>query len=311
MCRRVWGEPKLIAMRAAITTRLGALFNMDCVKLLGAMRDESVDCVFADPPFNLGKVYGDQFSDSLTPEEYIAWSREWLAQCIRVLKPGGSLFVYNIPRWQIQLGAFLMEQNQLVFRNWIAVQMKNNFPRGNQLYPAHYGLLYFTKGAARTFHRDAVRYPMPLCRHCGKPIPDWGGYKNTLHERGVNLSDIWTDTSPQRHRNTKTRAVGINELDPRIPTRAILLSTNEGDVVFDPFGGGGSTYRAAEEYRRHWIGAEVGPLEAIAAKLTQGGSVEFGVKPDDAVLRTLSVPVVVPAPDEQPEYGVTYEPRPL
>lgn len=294
-------------LQAAITTRFGALFNMDCLKLLEQMHDESVDCVFADPPFNLGKVYGDHFSDNMTEAEYLDWCRQWLSECIRVLKPGGSLFVYNIPKWQISLGAFLMEQEALVFRNWIAVQMKNNFPRGNQLYPAHYGLLYYTKGAAKAFNRDAVRYPMPLCRHCKKPIPDWGGYKNTLHEQGVNLSDIWTDTVPQRHRNTKTRAVGVNELDPKIPTRAILLSTNPGDVVFDPFGGGGSTYRHAEENGRFWIGSETGSTEAIAAKLALLPTVECNMEPGQPVVQALRLPMVLP--DRETELGVTRQSR--
>lgn len=283
----------MVTLNAAVTTHNGALFQMDCLELLPTMRDETVDCVFADPPFNLGKVYGPHFSDTLSDEEYVAWSKSWLLESIRILKPGGSLFVYNIPKWQIQLGNFLMSREELVFRNWIAVQMKNNFPRGNQLYPAHYGLLYFTKGPAKTFNRDDVRYPLPVCRHCKKPLPDWGGYKHTLHPRGVNLSDVWTDTVPQRHRKTKTRARGVNELDPKIPQRAILLATNAGDIVFDPFGGGGSTYLMAEMHHRLWIGSEIGDHEPIIAKLARLPAVELGAIPHDAVTQVFRLPVKV------------------
>jgi hypothetical protein len=54
--------------------------------------------------------------------------------------------------------------------------MKGTFPRGKKLYPAHYALLYFTKGEPKTFNRDAVRQPIPLCRHCGKDVKDYGGH---------------------------------------------------------------------------------------------------------------------------------------
>ena len=65
-----------------------------------------VDTIFADPPFNLGKIYGKRSLDRLSEEKYLAWCKEWLVESVRVLKPGGALFVYNLPRWNIQLGAF-------------------------------------------------------------------------------------------------------------------------------------------------------------------------------------------------------------
>lgn len=81
----------MATLHAALTTRHGALFKSDCLALLPAIHDESIDCVFADPPFNLGKVYGPDFNDKLSDEEYLAWCKKWLLESIRVLKPGGSL----------------------------------------------------------------------------------------------------------------------------------------------------------------------------------------------------------------------------
>jgi len=74
-----------------------------------------------------------------------------------VLKPGGSLFVFNLPRWLIEYGAFLNSQGML-FRHWIACRMPKAFPRGQRLSPAHYGLLYYTKGVPAVFNKD-------LCAH--------------------------------------------------------------------------------------------------------------------------------------------------
>ena len=92
------------------STAHGAIFAADCMKVLPLLKDEVVDTVFADPPFNLGKEYGKNTDDNLPGEHYVRWCQEWLAECVRVLKPGGSLFLYNLPKWNVLLGAFLHTQ---------------------------------------------------------------------------------------------------------------------------------------------------------------------------------------------------------
>jgi site-specific DNA-methyltransferase (adenine-specific) len=239
-------------VKPVFKTKRGLLFNCDCLELLRSIRDESVDCVFSDPPFNLGKQYNhSKVNDARKEEDYLAWCFSWLEQCVRILTLGGSLFVYSLPRWAYHFASFL--DGKLQFRHWIALSMKGTFPRGRKLYPAHYSLLYFTKGGPKTFNR--VRLPIPACRHCGKDIKDYGGHRKYLNPAGLNLTDFWEDTSPNRHRRSKFR--NINELRPMIPERTIRISTNEGDIVLDPFGGGGSTYQAAEESGRLWIGSEI------------------------------------------------------
>lgn len=138
--------------------------------------------------------------------------------------------------------------------------MKGTFPRGNKLYPAHDAILYFTKGMPRVFNR--VRLPVPTCRHCGRDIKDYGGHRKYLNPAGLNLTDFWDDTAPARHQKFKARW-HINELKPMIPGRCIEMSTREGDVVLDPFGGGGSTYEAAQRSRRYWPGTELVTASAI------------------------------------------------
>ena len=158
MKRFAVGRPNLI-------TPHGVLYNSDCLEIMRSLPTESVDCIFADPPFNLGKQYNNGQSDLLAEGHYLDWCRLWITESIRLLKPGGAIFVYNLPRWAYQLAAYLEEQD-MEFRHWIAISMKGTFPRGNKLYPAHYALLYFTKGMPKTFNR--VRLPIPTCRHCRK-----------------------------------------------------------------------------------------------------------------------------------------------
>jgi site-specific DNA-methyltransferase (adenine-specific) len=244
------------------TTSHGVLFHDDCLAVLRQMRSAVVDMVFADPPFNLGKDYKNGFDDKVEQVEYIAWCRTWILECCRVLKPGGAFFLYATPELAVQFAPILGER--LEFRHWIALTMKGTYPRGKKLYPAHYALLYYARGTPRVFNR--LRLPIETCRHCGGEIRDYGGHRDKMNPEGVNLADFWTDTSPNRHAKFKVRP-GVNELKLVIPERAILISTEPGDIVLDPFGGGGSTYQAAEKHDRLWIGTELYDVAHIRKRI--------------------------------------------
>jgi site-specific DNA-methyltransferase (adenine-specific) len=81
----------------------------------------------------------------------------------------------------------------------------------------------------------------------------------------LNVTDVWTDIPPVRHNSTKRRSA--NELSIKLLRRVLSISTQPGDLVFDPFGGGGTTYVAAEEMHRHWIGTEIGDCDPIIRRL--------------------------------------------
>jgi len=89
-----------------------------------------------------------------------------------------------------------------------------------------------------------------------------GGHRKFLNPLGLNLTDFWDDTAPARHRKFKARW-HVNELKPMIPSRCIELSTMPGDVIVDPFAGGGSTFEAAQLLGRQWIGSEIVDCDLI------------------------------------------------
>lgn len=266
---------------ATLSTDLGLLFECDCLDLFAVLRDESVSCVFADPPFNLGKDYGNGAArDDLDQESYLRWSRAWIDECVRVTKPGGAIFVYILPQWGYHLAKHLDDLG-MTFRHWIALSMKGTFPRGRKLYPAHYALLYFTKGPPGTFNR--VRLPIPQCRHCKKDIKDYGGHRKYLNPLGLNLTDFWEDTAPARHGKFKSRW-HINELKPLIPSRCFQIATNPGDIVLDPFGGGGSSYEAAQGLGRLWLGSEIATASAIVSRMQERYPFVCGQPPAEELL---------------------------
>lgn len=235
-----------------LETPLGQLHQADCLEFLRSVETESVDLAFADPPFNLGKKYTSGIDDSIAINDYIAWSEQWLDEMIRTLKPGGSLFFWNLPKWSLPLGAYI--GRSLTFRHWISVDIKFSLPIQGRLYPSHYALLYFVKGKKPAiFHPD--RLPVPCCRHCGGEQRDYGGYKDKMNPKGVSLTDVWTDIPPVRHAKYKRR--DANALSLKLMDRIICMASDPGSLVLDPFGGSGTTFIAAELNKRRWIGSEL------------------------------------------------------
>lgn len=250
------------------STKSGRLYRGDCLKLFPRVKRESVDMIFADPPFNLNKDYGAGVTDKLPRREYVAWTRAWITAAIPCLKPGGSFFIYNLPEWCVVSSALLLARG-LPFQNWIAVKAAtNSINSNNRLSPLHYGLVYHTKPGGKTFRR--IRTPIEACRHCGGDIKDYGGYRASMNPNGVTLSDIWTDVTPVRHAKYKPKARGrTNAISTKIAERCIHMTTNRGGVVLDPFGGTGSTLSAAERAGRKWIGFELGSCDAIIERFNR------------------------------------------
>jgi site-specific DNA-methyltransferase (adenine-specific) len=247
-----------MTLKPIFKTKNGILYDGDCLKIMPQLKPESIDCFFADPPFNLNKSYGSKVNDNLSEENYLNWCYAWIDEGIRLLKPGGSFFLYNLPKWNIHLSNYISKK--LTFRNWIAIEIKFSLPIQGRLYPSHYSLLYFIKGKkANTF--NPPRLPVLTCRHCGGEIKDYGGYKNKLNPEGINLSDVWSDIPPVRHKKYKNREA--NALSLKLMDRILDIATKENDVVFDPFGGSGTTFIASELKKRKWIGIELSTTKAI------------------------------------------------
>ena len=255
------------SLSPVFSTSNGMLFNGDCLDVLPSLRDETVDTVFADPPFNLKKTYGARSKDDLPDHEYLDWCRRWIAECVRIVKPGGAFFLYNLPKWNMPLGSYLSDLG-MQFRHWIAIEISACLPIPGRLHPSHYSLLYFTKGKPKTFRR--IRTPVDTCRHCGGEIKDYGGHRKALNPNGLNLKDVWTDIPPVRHAKFKSSERRANALSTKLLERVVEISTVPGEMVLDPFGGSGTTFAVCEARQRKWIGIELDFADVIIDRLKHG-----------------------------------------
>ena len=221
--RRTANSEARRTMQPFLTTSHGVLYDADCLRVLERMKSEVIDTVFADPPFNIGKDYKNGYNDATARTEYLSWCRRWILECCRILKPGGAFFLYATPELAVQFAPIMGER--LDFRHWIALTMKGTWPRGKKLYPAHYALLYHTRGTPRVFNR--LRLPIETCRHCGGENPGLWRPSRQDELRGGESDGFLDGHSPNRHAKFKVRP-GVNELKPVIPERAILISTRPG-----------------------------------------------------------------------------------
>ena len=248
----------------AIDRLAGKAHNIDCIKLMGDMPNASVSMVFADPPFNLNKKY-TSYKDNLPFAQYMDWTQEWLAEACRVLKSDGSIFAYNIPKLLTYTSVIL--NNLAEFRHWITWN-SNGQPLGKTLQPAHYGILFYTKNRNNKFYD--VRAPHKTCRKCDAYLKDYGGKEHLRHEFGYQVSDVWDDIHRVRHRSKRIDSHPC-QLPIHLIERMMLMTTDENDIVFDPFCGGGAAAVAAKQLGRRYIGADIdkGYCDAANDRMTQ------------------------------------------
>jgi site-specific DNA-methyltransferase (adenine-specific) len=233
-----------------ITQYLNKIVCGDCLDLFKDIPDESVDMTFADPPFNLDMEYAS-YKDTLESSSYLDWCERWISEMVRVTKPTGSIFLHNIPQWLAYYPMFL---NRIAhFKYWITWNAPTGF-MGKVLKPSHYGILFYTKSQANT-KIYKLRSPHERDRKQGYLLKEYGGKIRRVHPFGPLVSDVWTDIHRIIHASRRDKHPC--QLPVCLLDRLILLATDEGDIVLDPFSGTGTTAIAAKRLGRNYIGFEL------------------------------------------------------
>lgn len=234
------------------------------------------DLIFADPPFNIGYEY-DTYQDNLPKETYLAWCREWIDLCAKMLNANGSMFLAIGDEFAAEMkimldGAGLHMRNWIIWHYTFGVACKNKFSR------SHAHIFYYTKDKEKfTFNSDAVRI-----RSARQEV-----YRDKRAERGgKNPDDLWVLRPQSNNRffqssedtwffsricgTFKERGEHPCQMPLALMERIVLSASNKGDVVFDPFAGSGATCVAAKRHNRHYIGIEMSKTyqQAIIRRLT-------------------------------------------
>lgn len=238
----------------------GLIFTEDSLLWLKKIKNNSIDFIFADPPYNINKADWDKFESQ---EKYIHWSLEWIREASRILKPTGSLYVCGFS----EILADLKHPAMRFFSGcrWLIWHYKNKANLGSDWGRSHESILHLRKTNSFIMNVDDVR--VPYGEHTLK-YPDRLQAESSQYSNGKKSSSIWTPNplgaKPKDVIEIPTTCNGMGE-KTKHPTqkpeellrKIVLASSKPGDLVLDPFSGSGTTLVAAAQLGRKWIGCDM------------------------------------------------------
>ncbi len=215
----------------------------DALRELPKLESESFDLIIADPPYNLGKDYGNN-RDNMAFGDYMDFTRQWLHEAYRLLNPRGTIYIFMGFRFIAYLYSVLEQELGMFFNSWIVWHYTQGIGRIKGFSPRHDDILMFTKSRDFVFNLNSVRIPQKY-------------YRERNNMRGANPGDVWEFShvhycNENRQNHPTQKPEGLIE-------RLVLASSDKGDSVLDPFFGSGTTLRVCQQLERFGIGIEINP----------------------------------------------------
>ena len=247
---------------------LSKIIEDDCINGMKKLDDNSVDIIICDPPYNIGKDFGNN-SDKQNPDDYLVWCDKWIAECIRILKPTGTIYIYGFS----EILAYLRVRININVR-WIVWHYTNkNIPRLNFWQRSHESILVCNKdNKKKIFNRDDVReaYTQSFLKNAAgkKRKATKGrfskGEKETIYKAHVNGAlprDVIKISALAGGAGRKERVNHPTQKPLALCEKLIKASINkEGNTLLVvPFAGSGSECVAAKKLNINFIGYEINP----------------------------------------------------
>lgn len=216
----------------------------DAILELRKMESNSIDLIVTDPPYNLNKDYGNN-NDKLGFEQYLEFSYEWIKEAVRILKPEGTMYVFMGMKYISYIYNILEKEMAMHFNSWITWYYTQGIGKTKGYSPRHDDILMFTKDKKNfTFNLDDIRVPQKY-------------YRTINNMRGANPGNVWEFS--HMHYCNKNRMKHPTQKPEGLYERMILASSNEQDIVLDPFVGSGTLLRVCQNTNRNGIGIDVNP----------------------------------------------------
>lgn len=246
---------------------INKVFNEDMMKGIDRIPDVSIDLIIADPPYSLGKDYGNN-SDKLKPKEYLEWTYKWIDAVISKLKTNGSFYIFL--SWQYSPEIFSYIKTKMKMVNEIIWDRKVPSMGGStrKFSSVHDNIGFFVKSNDYHFDIDSIRIPYDPETKKARTRSIFVGKK--WLELGFNPKDVWSYArlhaeDPERMNHPTQKPIEIIE-------RMILASCPENGIVLDPFLGTGTTAFVCSKINRKYVGFEINPeyYEIIVERLKNG-----------------------------------------
>ena len=278
---------------------LNRVHRGDCLDLLARMPDGGVHLAFADPPFNIGYEY-DTYDDRLAADDYLTWSKRWMGEVARVLRPDGTFWLAIGDEYAAELKVIATRELGFTCRSWVVwyytfgVNCRQKFSR------SHAHLFHFVKNpTAFTFNTDAIRVPSArelvygdrrACPTGRLPDDTWILRPQDLPEGFAADGDTWY--FPRVCGTFKERSGWHGcQMPEQLLGRIIRSSSHDDDIVLDPFGGSGTTLAVAKKLGRRFIGLELSEqyatrIEDRLAAISPGDALDGAPEPLKSVPAT-------------------------
>jgi site-specific DNA-methyltransferase (adenine-specific) len=288
---------------------LGKIHLGDCIELIQQIDAGTIDLVFADPPFNIGYEY-DAYHDRQDPDEYVAWSRAWIGEVHRVLKPGGTFWLAIGDEYAAELKVAAQHQIGFATRSWVVWYYTFGVNCTKKFSRSHVHLFHFIKDENNfTFNAEDRQVRVPSARalvyadkraNPAGRLPDdtwivrpaaddsWILRPQDLPEGFQPTDDTWFYA---RVAGTFKERQGFHgcQMPEQLLGRIIRVSSNLGDVVLDPFAGSGTTLAVAKKLGRQWMGCEISE-EYVRAATERLSRIQMGESLDGAADPIASAP---------------------
>lgn len=249
-----------------MTLKKNKVYQGDCIKLLTQLEEETVDLVFADPPFNIGYDY-DVYDDTQATGEYLQWCRQWIEGVYRALKANGTFWLAIGDEYAAEL-KIAAQQTGFHCRSWViwyytfGVNCVNGFSR------SHTHLFHFVKDEKDfTFNRlnpqIRVKSARQLVYADNRANPNGRLPDNTWITRPQDAPEAFSPNHDTwyyaRVAGTFKEREGFHgcQMPEQLLARIIRVSSRPQELVLDPFGGSGTTMCVAKKLGRQWMGFEL------------------------------------------------------
>lgn len=229
-----------------------AIYWGDCLAVLPRLPDASVDLVFADPPYNIGKKFGDFIDQWPSDEAYAEWCKEWLDLCLAKLKATGSLYVMcstqGMPYLDLHLRSRVHVLSRIVWHyDSSGVQAKN-------FYGSLYEPLLFCVKDAESYTFNAESILVEAKTGAQRKLIDYRKPTPVPYNTKKLPGNVWS--IPRVRYRMGEYEEHPSQKPESLLERIILASSNPGELVLDPFGGTFTTSAVAKRLNRRSIGIE-------------------------------------------------------
>ena len=229
-------------------------YNCDCIEVLKGLEDKSVDLIFADAPYNIGKDFGNKSDKWKNYDEFIAWCYSWVDECFRVLKDNGTFYIMVGTEANPYIDIYVSKKYNVISRIvWVydssGVQARNKF--GSLYEPIL--MCSKSKKAKYTFNSQDILVPAKTGKE--RKLIDYRKNPPQPYKSEKVPGNVWNFSRVRylmpEYQNHPTQKPEM------LLKRIILASSNEGEIVLDPFSGSFTTCKVAIELGRKCIGIEL------------------------------------------------------